>query len=48
MGELVNGFYDIGPTLMQQLESLKEGVVIGVGLVVLAIAIGLIREIERA
>ena len=48
MGEIINEFYNIGPTLLAQLESLQTGAIIGVGLIVLFIVIGLLYEIKRA
>ena len=46
--EFVYEFYNIGPTLLAQLEDLQTGVIIGVGLVVLFFVIGLLYEIKRA
>jgi len=48
MEEIINEFYNIGPTLLAQLERLQTGVTIGLGLIVLFIVIGLLYEIKRA
>ena len=48
MEELISEFYNVGPTLLMQLKSLQTGAIIGVGLVILFVAICLLYEIKRA